>query len=99
MVAWHRDFGAVFGAMQDHGAIPYGAMQCNHDAIPHGAMQKWSYCEIFTDSVYFVLKFWRRVNYGHCLLCMHLHALAFGGPTIRRPILNNLESVGYYISF
>jgi hypothetical protein len=65
MVAWRRDFGAVFGAMQDHGAVPHDAMQCNHDAVPHGAMQKGSDCEIFTYSICFVLKFWRRVNYSH----------------------------------
>jgi hypothetical protein len=57
MVAWRRDFGAVFGAMQDHGAIPNDAMQCNHEAIPHGAMQKRSDYEIFTNPIYFVLKF------------------------------------------
>jgi hypothetical protein len=51
--------------MQDHGAVPHGAMQCNHDAVHHGVMQKGSDCEIFTDSIYFVLKFWRRVNYSH----------------------------------
>jgi hypothetical protein len=51
--------------MQDHGAVPHGAMQCNHDAVPHGAMQKGSDCEIFSDSVYFVLKFLKRANYSY----------------------------------
>jgi hypothetical protein len=43
--------------MQDHGAVPYSAMQCNHDTVPHGAMQKESDFEIFIEPVYFVLKF------------------------------------------
>jgi hypothetical protein len=49
--------GAVFGAMQDYGAVPHGAMQYNHDAVPHGAMQKRSDFKIFTYLVYFMLKF------------------------------------------
>jgi hypothetical protein len=62
MVAWRHDFVAVFGVMPDHGAVPHGAVphgavQCNHGAVPHGAIQKGSDCEIFTDLVYFVLKF------------------------------------------
>jgi hypothetical protein len=48
-----------------HGAVPHGAVQCNHGAVPHGAMQKGSDCEIFTDLVYFALKFPKRVNCSH----------------------------------
>jgi hypothetical protein len=51
--------------MQDHGAVPYGAMQYNHDAVPHGAMQKGSDCENFLDPIYFVLKFLKRINYSY----------------------------------
>jgi hypothetical protein len=51
--------------MQDHGAVPHGAVQCNHGAVPYGAMQKGSDCEIFSDPVYFVLKFPKRVNYSY----------------------------------
>jgi hypothetical protein len=51
--------------MEDHGAVPYGAMQYNYDAVPHGAMQKGSDCEIFPDPVYFVLKFLKRINYSY----------------------------------
>jgi hypothetical protein len=65
MVAWRHDFVAVFGAMQDHGDVPHGVMQCNHGAVPHGAMQKGSDCEIFIDLVYFALKFPKRVNCSH----------------------------------
>jgi hypothetical protein len=57
MVAWRRDFSAVFGAMQDYDAVPHNAMQYNHDAISHDAIQKRSYCKKFTYPVYFVLKF------------------------------------------
>jgi hypothetical protein len=54
--------------MQDHGAVPHGAMQCNHDAVPHGAIQKGSDCEIFSDPIYFMLKFPKRINYSwRCL--------------------------------
>jgi hypothetical protein len=60
MIAWRHDFVAVFGAMQDHGAVQY-----NHGAVPHGAMQKWSDCEIFADLVYFALKFPKMVNCSH----------------------------------
>jgi hypothetical protein len=51
--------------MQDHGAVPHGAMQFNHDAVPYGAMQKRSDCEIFSDLIYFALKFPKRVNYSY----------------------------------
>jgi hypothetical protein len=54
--------------MQDHGAVPHGTVQCNHGAVPHGAMQKGLDCEIFTDLIYFALKFSKRVN------CNHFHA-------------------------
>jgi hypothetical protein len=47
--------------MQDHGAVPHGAMQYNHDVVPHGAMQKGSDCEIFSDPIYFVLKFLKEI--------------------------------------
>jgi hypothetical protein len=67
MVAWCHDFVAVFGVMQDHGAVPYGAVQCNHGAVSYGTMQKRSDCEIFANLVYFVLKFSKRVNYSHFL--------------------------------
>jgi hypothetical protein len=60
MVAWRHDFVAVFGVMQDHGAVPHGAVQYNH-----GAVQKGLDCEIFADLVYFALKFLKRVNYSH----------------------------------
>jgi hypothetical protein len=53
--------------MQDHGAVPHGAMQYNHDAVPHGAIQKRSYCKKNPDLVYFVLKFLKRVNYSYFL--------------------------------
>jgi hypothetical protein len=65
MVAWRHDFVAVFGVMQDHGAVPHGAVQCNHGAVPHGAMQKGSDCEIFADLIYFALNFPERVNCSH----------------------------------
>jgi hypothetical protein len=64
MVAWRHDFVAVFGVMQDHDAVPHGAVQCNH-----GVMQKGSDCEIFADLVYFALKFQKRVN------CSHFHQI------------------------
>jgi hypothetical protein len=67
MVAWRHNFVAVFGVMQDHGAVPHSAVQCNHDAVPYGAMQKGLDCEIFVDLIYFVLKFPKRVN------CSHFH--------------------------
>jgi hypothetical protein len=51
--------------MQDHGAVPHGAMQCNHDVVPHGAMQKGSDYQIFPDPIYFVLKFLKGVNYSY----------------------------------
>jgi hypothetical protein len=43
--------------MQDHGAVPHGAIQYNHDAVPHGAMQKGSDCKKNLDPIYFMLKF------------------------------------------
>jgi hypothetical protein len=62
MVAWRHDFVAVFGVMQDHGAV-----QCNHGAVPHDAIQKGSNCEIFADLIYFALNFPKKVN------CSHFH--------------------------
>jgi hypothetical protein len=60
MVAWRRDFGAVFGVMQDHDVIPHNVIQCNHGALSHNIMQKRLDYEMFTDPVYFVLKFLKR---------------------------------------
>jgi hypothetical protein len=65
MVAWRHDFVAVFGVMQDHGAVPHGAMQCNHGAIRYGAMQKGSDYKKIADLIYFALKFPKRVNYSY----------------------------------
>jgi hypothetical protein len=65
MVVWRHDFVAVFSVMQDHGAVPHGAVQCNHGAVPHGANEKGSDCEIFTVLVYFALKFPKRINCSH----------------------------------
>jgi hypothetical protein len=67
MVAWRHNFVAVFGVMQDHGAVPHSAVQYNHGVVPHDAMQKGSDCENFAGLVYFVLKFQKRVN------CSHFH--------------------------
>jgi hypothetical protein len=51
--------------MQDHGAVPHGAVQYNHGVVPHGAMQKGSDYKNFTDLIYFALKFPKKVNYSH----------------------------------
>jgi hypothetical protein len=67
MIAWCHDFVAVFDVMQDHGAVPHDAMQCNHRAVPHGAMQKGSDCKFFAYLAYFTLKFPKKVN------CSHFH--------------------------
>jgi hypothetical protein len=72
MVAWRRDFGAVFGVMQDHDVIPHSAIQCNHGALSHNIMQKRLDYEMFTDPVYFLLKFFKRVNYSHFYRNMRL---------------------------
>jgi hypothetical protein len=42
------------------------AQFCFKEAPPvHGAMQKELNCEIFTDLIYFTLKFLKRINYNH----------------------------------
>jgi hypothetical protein len=53
MIAWPHDFVAIFSVMQDHGAVP------------HGAVQKESDCEIFADLIYFALKFPKKINCTH----------------------------------
>jgi hypothetical protein len=65
MVARRRDFIVVFGAMQDHSAVPHNAVQYNYDVVPHGVMQKWLDCKKIAYPIYFPLKFPKRVNYSH----------------------------------
>jgi hypothetical protein len=86
MVTWRHDFVVVFGVMQDHGAIPHGAVQYNHGAISHNTMQKESDCKKITDLVYFTLKFPKRLIVA--IFTIYLNPEFFSTQQIFRPDLS-----------